>query len=423
MGMARTVAPAATFYTLALLIVALQFGPLIGLLGFRATAAVEWTLIGGLRDILVLALLLQLAWLLLTRRHHATVATSAIWALVLVLVFALLALGSPSALNIALLNLRRLVLVPLLFVTVLLLPWSRSQWVSLMSLIVGSCVLVAVFGLLERMAPAELWTDWLRIDDYSAATSVDRFRALTFYESGRFFSWDLEPWLGVPLRRLISSYLEPTTLAAGLAAGLCLLLARRARGHDCTGLIALLMVAGAFTLSKAFLIFLLVLLAWRSVGWPGPRSVWSLTLVGSGLGIAATQLGLAERSFEHVSGLVEALQHVAQGNWLGEGIGGAGNYTDQGDDTGGESGLGNALAQAGLLGLLPLLWLHALARDLHRRTSERGDPGGAWVSMWLVFWLISFLFSASSQGVGGNALGFLMLALYLHPAADAEPAP
>ena len=47
----------------------------------------------------------------------------------------------------------------------------------------------------------------------------------------------------------------------------------------------------------------------------------------------------------------------------------------------------------------------------------RRDPGGPWLAGWLLFWLISYLLSASSLGVGGNALGFMALVLYIHPAA------
>jgi hypothetical protein len=417
MSSSRDAAPAGTFYTLVLLIGALQFGTLIGLLGFRVTGAVEWTLLGGLRDLLVLALLLQLIWLSLTRRQAGSLPASAAWSMLLVLVFALLALGSPSALNIALLNLRRLVLIPLLFAATVLIPWSTLQVSRLMALIVGSSVLVAVIGLAERFAPAALWTEYLRVDDYMLASTFDRFGALGFHGSGRFFSWDLEPWVGGPVRRLVSTYVEPTTLAAGLSAALCLALARHARGYSSGALIVLLVVAGLLTLSKAFLVFLLVLLAWRSLGWPNPRSVWSIALIGTTVGVLLTSFGLRDRAFEHSDGLVEAVRYLMEGNLLGQGIGGAGNFTDQGDDTGGESGLGNAIAQAGVFGLLPLFWLHAIARDLHQELVLRGDPGGGWLSMWLVFWLVSFLFSSSSQGVGGNALGFLMLALYTHHAA------
>ena len=84
---------------------------------------------------------------------------------------------------------------------------------------------------------------------------------------------------------------------------------------------------------------------------------------------------------------------------------------------GDESGLGNAIAQVGLAGLLPLMWVRAMARDMLATGLARHDPGAPWLASWLVFWVLTFLFSASSQGVGGNALGFMALALYLHPAS------
>jgi len=399
------------------LVILLQFGPAIGLAGFITTGDVQWTLIGVLRDVLVLSLLLHALFSRVSRHGAAVLPVSGRWAVVLVACYVLLSLFSDSAPNIVALNLRRLILVPMLFIAILLTPWSSAQVDGLFRLVVWTSGLVALLGIAERLAPESLWTEFLRVEEFTAANSADRFGSIGFYEGGRFFTWDFEPWLGQPVRRLVSTYIEPTTLAAGMAAALCVALARRARGHSADALVLLLLTAGALTLSKAFLIFLLVLLVWRAFGWPHPGSVGSMTLLATTAGIFTVSLGYSESSFAHVDGLVEALQVLADGHWLGSGIGAAGNYTDQANDTGGESGLGNTIAQAGLMGLLPLLWIHYLARDLMRASAARRDTGGVWLGMWLMFWLVSFLYSASSLGVGGNALGFMALALYLHPAS------
>lgn len=408
-------ASALTYGLVVALIIALQFGPVIGLAGFLASGEAEWALIGVSRDILVLGLLVLLGMRQLGQPRSNRLLPSCRWALVMIITFAMLSLASASSLTVMALNLRRLVLIPVLFVVILMTPWSRAQVMGLFSFVLSTSVLVALLGFAERISPDRLWTEILRVEEFMAANVSDRFGRIGFYESGRFFSWDLERWLGTPLRRMVSTYMEPTTLAAGLAVALCAALAKFARGERAGWLVLMFIVALILTLSKATFIFILVLIAWRAIGWPGPTSIVSLTLVATCIGFIAVQLGYSEGAFEHIDGLVEALQSLAGGHLLGSGIGSAGNYNDQGNELGGESGLGNAIAQAGLLGVLPLLWVRALSHDLAHAAYRRRDVGGPWLAMWLVFWVISFLFSASSLGVGGNALGFAMLALYLHP--------
>ncbi len=398
------------------LIVALQFGPLIGLLGFLATSDPVWALGGASRDALVLALVVLAVAARMSAARPPPLPVSARWALALVLVMGLLALASDNGLYVTALNLRRLVLVPLLFVAVLALPWTPGQIDRLLQAIVLSCAVVAAIGLAAWLAPQRLWTDWLRIEDYTAANGFDKFGTLPFTQSGRFFSWDLVAWTGEPLRRLVSSYLEPTTLGAAMAALLALALARQARGHRATALVLLAVVAGMATLSKGFWLFLLMLVLWRGIGLPSPRHLLAMVLAGCVLAWLAAALEL-EGPLAHVGGLTTALQHLAAGNWLGEGIGGAGNYTNDAVEIGDESGLGNILAQVGVAAALPLLWVAALARDVLATGAQRRDPGAPWLAAWLMFWMLSFLFSASSLGVGGNALGFMALALYLHPAS------
>lgn len=404
------------------LIAALQFGPLIGLLGFLASGDPVWALNGALRDALVLALLALAIAARAGGAGAAPLPPSARWAGVLVGVLLAMAAASDSGLYITALNLRRLVLVPLLFLALLLLPWSPGQTDRLLRAIVASTALVALLGLAERLAPEALWTDWLQIEAYTAANGFDKFGSQAWADSGRFFSWDLAGWTGTPWRRLVSSYLEPTTLGAAMAALLALALARRARGHAALGLVLLALAAGGATLSKGFWLFLAVLALWRGLGVPSPRHLLALAAAGCVAAWTAAALQL-DGPLAHVGGLTSALQHLAGGSWWGEGLGSAGNYSNDALEIGDESGLGNAIAQVGLAAALPLLWVAALARDVLATGALRRDPGAPWLAAWLLFWLLSFLFSASSLGVGGNALGFAALALYLHPASSPHASP
>jgi len=410
-------APRAAHAVLVFLILALQFGPMAGLLGFRLTGHDAWAWNGAARDMAVLVLL---AWAAAGRSSSAAgpaLPPSARWALGLVAVYGVMALLDTNGLVLTALNLRRLVLVPLLFVAVRALPWTPAQVDRLFALLVGSSAVVAAFGLAERIAPEALWTDWLDIQAFTAANNFDRFGSLDFHESGRFFSTDLDGWWpGGPFRRVISTYLEPTTLAAAMAVLLSVALARRARGHAAAALVVLALACGLGTLSKGFVGYVVLLLTWRTLGVPSPAHLMPLVVGACGVTVAVAQFHLVG-PLSHVAGLSTALEYLAAGHWFGEGIGAAGNYSDAGADFGEESGLGNVIGQVGVAALLSLLWVRALAVDLLATAAARQDRGGPWIASWLVFWTLTYLFSASSLGAGGNALGFVVLALYLHPAS------
>jgi Glycosyl transferases group 1 len=297
--------PLLAFALAVLLLLALQFGPMVGLLGLRITGAERWTLVGLARDVLVAALVLcgLRAALAGQRRWPASMR----WALAIVLVDLLFALLSSSVLFVLAFNLRRLVLVPLLFMALWCIPWTPQQLRALLGLLFTSSVLVALLGLAERALPVSLWTTVLEIDRYNAANALDRFGAIAFEDSGRFYSWDLEPWLHGPLRRMVSTYLEPTTLAAAMATALVLALAQGARGRPAAGATLLFTVCGVLTLSKGFVLFLPALLAWRLLGLPSPRqallcslllvaAAWGLSRLGYGAGAAALHVdGLSGR--------------------------------------------------------------------------------------------------------------------------------
>jgi hypothetical protein len=412
-----------------LLIVSLQFGPAIGLLGFRLTGSTAFSWVGGARDALVIGLALMALLSLLASSTTPRLPPAARWALVLVVVYVGFALASPQPAVLVALNLRRLALVPLLFVALLLLPWSRPQLQRLMAWLMGTSAVVALIGLAERFSPDALWTRVLDVVAYFSANPLDPFGMLPFEASGRFFSWDLEPGYGIVLRRLVSTYLEPTTLAPTMALALLVAASARARRRHgaapdgtprwaaATPLPLLLFVlAGVLTVSKGFVLFLVLLMMWRWLGVPQPKQVFLLSAVSIAAALALGEAGYTEGAFEHLSGLASAAQYLAQGNLLGEGLGAAGNYAITDTDLGAESGLGNGVAQIGIAALLPLLWVRSIALGAWHTALARRDPGGPWIAAWLLFWFLTYLLSASSLGVGGNALGFAVLALYLHPA-------
>ncbi len=417
-GAARRAAPSLAHALVVLLIFSLQFGPMVGLLGFRVTESPAWTLLSIVRDILVLLLVLLAFSHVAFNGRRGALPASGRWALVMVVAFVGLGLLSSAESTSLALNLRRQLLVPLLFVAVLLLPWSTRQLRDLAALVVGSSVAVAAFGIVEVIVSEPLWVDLLDLQGFNSANPLDPFGHYAFAESGRAFTWDFEVWAGRPLRRAMSTYLEPTTLAAGLAAALALMLAERRWHPRRAGTLALWLVflCGVMTLAKSFLLYLLVLLSWRLFGLPSPRQVIGLTVLGVLVAFAAESAGLVDGPFAHIAGLATGVRYLAEGGWLGEGLGMAGNYVLDGEEAGAESGLGNVIVQAGIAALIPLLWVRSIAIDVERKARALRDPGGRWLATWLLFWFVSFLFSASSLGVGGNSLGFILLAVYLHPA-------
>ncbi len=409
--------PVFAFSALVALILVLQFSPIAGLIGFRLTGDGAWSLIGVARDALVLTLaagvLVQSMFSVRPSRWRRSTA----WATATLLAVGGLATVSSADVASIALNLRRLLLFPLLSLAVIWAQLSPKQVALLLRLILGTTLIVAVFGILEYFAPDALWSDYFKVVNYFSSNPFDPFGALPFRESGRFFTWDWQDWTGGPVRRAVSTYLEPTTLAAALMCGVCLAAAAsRAREPIVSLKIVLLIACGILTLSKSFGLFLIILVLYISWGIPSPRRLLSLTVAGCAIALAAQSLDLTEGMFAHVGGLATAINHVVKGNLLGDGLGNAGNYAAEGSDLGigAESGLGNLLAQVGIVALLYVIWIQQLATDVLKSARKRQDRSGVFFAAMVLGWYVSFLFSASSLGIGGNALTFMAVSLYLH---------
>lgn len=409
--------PLFAYATLVALVLTLQFSPIAGLVAYRLTGASSWSMISISRDVLILLLGAAVFSQSLLRLRITRWTNSVTWAFLTLITLTFFALISTADIASVALNLRRLFFFPLLFFVVAAARLSQSQILALIRLIFNTTVIVAILGIAEFFAPDSLWRDFLKVVDFFSSNPFDPFGALPFEETGRFFSWDLQSVIGGSIRRAVSTYLEPTTLAAALICGTCLAAAARRSGQDGAGIkLALILICGALTISKAFGLFLIAMVLYVYLRFPSPTWIFPLTIIGGLFASWASSLGLIEGKFEHVAGLASAINHFIKGSFIGEGIGNAGNYAglDSEIEVGAESGLGNFLAQVGFGALIYLFWIQSVASDVIKRARERQDRTGIYFASMLLGWFISFLFSASSLGVGGNGLIFLSLSLYLH---------
>lgn len=409
--------PVFAYGALIALVLTLQFSPITGLIAYRLTGDSGWSVIGIARDALVFLLGTAVLMRSLLTLRIIRYTLSVTWAFFTLITLTILAIISTADLGSIALNLRRLLMFPLLFFAVAAAQLSQSQILTLLRFILNTTVLVALFGILEYFTPNSFWRDYLRVTEYFSSNPFDPFGSLPFEETGRFFSWDLQVLFGGPIRRAVSTYLEPTTLAAAFICGICLAASEFRRGDKGAKIKLFLIIAcGILTISKALGLFLIVLVLYIRFKVPSPRWIFKLTIIGGITAFWAQSAGLTEGKFEHIVGLATAISHVSGGYIFGEGIGNAGNYASLGSDmeVGAESGLGNMLAQIGVAALIYLFWIQALASDVIKRSIERRDRTGVYFASMLLGWFMSFMFSASSLGIGGNALVFLALSLYLH---------
>jgi len=375
---------------------------------------------------------------------------------------------------------RRLAAPLLLYLGGRLLVPDRGQLLAGLRLLVLAGLGVALFGLIERFAlSTSFWSDQVDALGFYSRLGQEGLlpgawiRPFQGVPEGIFVAFPVD----VPVRRLVSTYLEPTTLGAFLALVLLLLLfvpqlSGGRRGLMFVAASSLLTVAVAATISRGAMEIVLIgggvvllLTAARVLRWP-----WRLeTAVISGVAVALLLTFLvASLSFSQMPNQRLRLQHVlsahavsglepvapppagaellnegakAHANGLtsgldkmledpgGVGLGAAGAWSDS-PEVGGESTVGTLAAQLGLPGLVLWLAFHVTAIGALLRAARRlsrSDQrlwsnvtlalGAALTGLFVTAWL-----SESASGLLGNAFFFLFAGWALAVAAPGAPA-
>jgi hypothetical protein len=267
-------------------------------------------------------------------------------------------------------NGRRLAMLPLVYLVARLIPWNAISLRSMLSMLIAGAFVVSLLGLAERTILEQLL--WLRIVPAAYYYHLSSLAGLS--ATGTDFPVDGLPVVfydftsGGPQRRLVSTFLEPTTGASFLALAATLALAiRRPRG---AWLIVPIVIGAAtlLALSKAgwailaigvgYTIAVVVVRRFRDPAW---LISLAATLLGALLVIAVTleATGLAAGPLAHFQGLKEGIESAVSAP-LGLGLGYGGNFGAS--KLGAESTFGVTLVQLGWPGLAVWAgWLLILA--------------------------------------------------------------
>ncbi len=284
----------------------------------------------------------------------------------------------------------------------------RSEW-SFFQFLKPILVVLWVFGITEYLLPDAFWNDFVGISGYWNSLSLDPFATATIGESGRFYSWDLYAILG-EVRRMVSLYFEPTTMAAFFVACLCFSFIGGPRERFWSWLIVAL---GLLTISKFFAMSVplaLAVIALRDRLRKHMFIYFVSACIMVSFGVIA--LNIDAGALAHLKGISSLVQIVMQNKWFGLGLGAGGNYADADLETaeiGAESGFGNIAAQLGLMALVYIFLLNTLYATLLERYQRTHDLKYAAAIAALVCWTLSFFLSASSLGLSGNAFIFILI--------------
>jgi hypothetical protein len=272
--------------------------------------------------------------------------------------------------------------------------------------------LISAFGVIEYFLPDSFWNSVINIPEYWRRNNLIAFPMNSVTESGRFYTWDYLFLWPEPIRRVVSFYTEPTTLAAFVIFVLCLSL------FDLPWLACVFIGAfGCLTISKFFFLSLITIGILYRIRFRLPKHLmmFSYTFFVT-IAFIGVLLNFTEGTFSHLNGVANLSELFTQKKIFGFGLGGAGNFVDDpsvAGDIGEESGLGNITAQIGVGILGYLLFFNLVFTALRKQWIASSDPRYlAGIMMWIT-WILSFFLSASSLGTSGNAFIFMYIGCLL----------
>ena len=396
-----------------LLLLILSFGTALSILWFNLGIGDE-DLVLALKDLaLFFGVFLVLALRLARVGPYDLRPTSAdIMLLILISVNVVSFAISPAGLSLRVLNLRRDLSLFLTFWIFYNIKPSRKTFALISWCSFGILAVTGAFGMLEYFMPDYFWDSIVNIPGYWRSVVIDPFATSSIKDSGRFYSADFVPLLGHGLRRMVSFYAEPTTLAAFFVSLFCWSYLGKSWRMRLG-----IFILGILTLSKYFVLAVLVAIIIRHFADRlSQRFILYSYSVCILLSFVVMAYGVQSGALNHIRGLLSIYQLVSHKAVMGFGLGAAGNYAinySEENSIGAESGLGNVVAQMGIGGFAYLWVFSRIYRKLWRGWHDTRQDEYLVGIMMLLTWVISFFLSASSLGLSGNAFVFIYIGCVL----------
>ncbi len=324
---------------------------------------------------------------------------------------------SDASSSFILFNIRRIseFLVMILFFSLMELSYKQYVFLVNFSFLLGG--FVCVFGFLTLLLPISFWDEFLDVPSYLNAGSYLKMSVASIYNTSSYTS-DLIFLTGEKFPRMISTYVESTTLGSFFTFFFVYALFSRLVKYRRLYLL-LFFTGGLLVFSKAFIFSVFIVGIYYLLKKPSVSVaiaiVIILFLISAGISI---YIGKIHGGLAHFIGFYTGFDLLIN-NPLGFGLGEAGNRGQFSTGTvnggnGGESGIGNILAQIGVFGLLvPIIFLKLLSffNKVYYQTYS-----AEYVAIFVVtvVWFIILCLSASSLGLTGNYIFFIFIGILLN---------
>ena len=312
-------------------------------------------------------------------------------------------------------NFRKIISLFILFILFKNLFIEKESFNKLLKYINSLFIVFFVFGLIDFYFGMYFWDSIFNLSGFWNSNSTDFAELNSFSDSGRAYSSDLYFLTGGKNRRIMSFFLEPTTYASFLSVALAynVLISKK------KVFILFILLSGVLTFSKFFIfsIFIIYTILYFKRIRISLVIFFSFVLFFISKYLYET-FALFHGSFSHFNGFYTGFNLLKE-NIFGFGLGVAGNRGESPISTmngefGGESGLGNIMAQIGIVGFIHTLLLLLIIHKFSILYKYTRNANFQFILAIMLCYYLNFLLSASSLSLTSQGIYFIFAGIGLN---------
>jgi|GEM_PF-4428029 len=322
---------------------------------------------------------------------------------------------SDASINYILLNSRKILIPFIMFLAFSSLIYKQQDIYKFKLFYYRITFIICVFGIIEFLLPLFFWDRVLGIPFYWNA--ADNINITSIHDVGRGYTSDLIFITGKKFKRMLSFFLEPTTLGTYLSLSYAyFLFAQQVKNRKV--FLRLIFLSGFLCFSKIFLISIILVTILKRYKFKLSQMYFFFFFFFLLIGYFLYGKPKAHGAISHILGFYSGFE-IACNNIFGLGLGMAGNRPElhypgiMNGRYGGESGIGNIWAQIGFLGSLVIVFIYRLHKRFIGIYNDTKNSDYYALSVMLFVYYINLLLSASSLSLKANFILFIVIGVYI----------